>query len=355
MADHASEPGPEPGAAPPPKRKDWWDKADVVLKPLGGVLTAAIIALLGFWTQDYLRTQAEQDTRVRLYNQLLSEREKAESQLRSTMFSKIIDSFVGSGNEPEPEDQLLYLELLVQNFHESLNLAPLFSHLQRQIHASEGAGGALSERLSDLAREVGRKQLMALVPHGDVRESWFLFEKTRNGSDVVVTPLDGGGAAGDPKLIAETVLEVGDGVTECPIGTPADGAAHDAEPGGETGREAGDGVKACQIRVRMYLEDVDPVNLRLKIRTEVQDELLQGQNPPEFWLDHFDFPMIDNTRLSGGYRLALVLTDFGTSEQGDAIQGAARTAVVAFPEEYASLKDRTFLQDVLDDLSSQPR
>jgi len=320
------------GSEPAPRRKDAWDKADVVLKPLGGLLTAAIIALLGFWTQEYLRERAEQDTRVRLYNQLLSEREKAESQLRSTMFAKIIDSFVGAGESPAATDQLLYLELLVHNFHESLNLAPLFSHLQRQIHASEGKSGALSERLSDLAREVGRKQLMALVPHGHMHESVFFFEKTRTEAHgepaVQVVPVDGPlpeGGAGDPKYVGETLLVLGDG------------------------------ARQREVRVRLFLEDVDQQNLRLKVRAEVEDELLAGQSPPEFWLDYFDFPMIDNTRLSGGHRLALVLTDFDATGQGDVVQGAARLAVVAFPEEYASLKDRTFLQDVLDELTPAAR
>jgi hypothetical protein len=42
------------------------------------------------------------------------------------MFKSIIDSFLRTGSS-SIEDQVLNLELLVYNFHESLNLSPSFS------------------------------------------------------------------------------------------------------------------------------------------------------------------------------------------------------------------------------------
>jgi len=38
-----------PEAGPPPKR-DFWDKFAIVLQPVGGLLTAIAVAVLGFWT-----------------------------------------------------------------------------------------------------------------------------------------------------------------------------------------------------------------------------------------------------------------------------------------------------------------
>ena len=69
-----------------------------------------------------------------------------------------------------------------------------------------------------------------------------------------------------------------------------------------------------------------------------------------FGLDFFNFPMLDNTRLPNNYRLALVLSNLDSVVNGAVVTGGAKLKVVIFPEAYASLKDRTFFQDVLDQL-----
>jgi hypothetical protein len=176
---------------------------------------------------------------------------------------------------------------------------------------------------------VSRKQLLALVSHGKKKESYFSFsyKEARDGkTDLKILyrepDEDGQACAGDEKCINETAFTL-------------------------SGKE-----QPREIRLRLFLEDVDPQELSIKVRMEVRDELFQGENPPEYWVDYFDFPMIDNTRLSGGYRLAVVMTDFDTSydRKNEVVTGAARIVVLAFPEQYASLKDRAFLQDVLDEM-----
>src|SRR6266496_1008981 len=125
MAEEPADRGPE---------RDAWDKADIILKPVGGLLTAIAVAVLGFWTSAYLREREgreavlrerlqTQETNARLYSELTSRREESESALRKDMFKSIIDSFLGSGRAT-PEQEVLNLELLVYNFHESLNLKP---------------------------------------------------------------------------------------------------------------------------------------------------------------------------------------------------------------------------------------
>ena len=54
------------------------------------------------------------------------------------MFRSIIQSFVTPKKDdpPDMEEQLLNLELLAYNFHESLNLKPLFIHLWKKINHS---------------------------------------------------------------------------------------------------------------------------------------------------------------------------------------------------------------------------
>lgn len=83
----------------------------------------------------------------------------------------------------------------------------------------------------------------------------------------------------------------------------------------------------------------------------ITDGLLPNRDPPVFWLSSFDFPMIDNTRLSNGHRLAAILTAFNAIEvDGGLVEGAAQIAIIEFDEAYASVRDRPFFQDILEGL-----
>ena len=97
-----------------------------------------------------------------------SRREESEATLRKEMFQSIIGSFFDPGSTTL-EVKLLKMELLAQNFHEALNLTPLFLHLRREIGESPvsvSAKRGYENRLSELAREVTRKQLIVLEAGG---------------------------------------------------------------------------------------------------------------------------------------------------------------------------------------------
>ena len=120
------------------KEKDKWDKAGVILKPVGGLLAAITIALFGFLGSNYLERRQDTEMRMRLFTELISEREQAESALRKDMFKSIIDTFFNPQvKSPSTDDKLLNLELLAYNFHESLNLKPIFEQIKEEINDSE--------------------------------------------------------------------------------------------------------------------------------------------------------------------------------------------------------------------------
>src|SRR5262245_53737888 len=148
------------------KEKDFWDKVDIVLRPLNGLLTALAVALLGYYTSNIVRQQETRDSNERIYTQLMSSREQAESGLRKDMFLSIIEVFL----RPEAssmEAKMLNMEMLAYNFHESLNLKPLFNHLERQIDATSGpAKAGYYERLNQVAKEVRTRQLVLLEQVG---------------------------------------------------------------------------------------------------------------------------------------------------------------------------------------------
>src|SRR6476646_9404694 len=99
------------------KEKDFWDKVDVVLRPLNGLLTATAVALLGYYTSNIVRQQETRDSNERVYTQLMSSREQADSSLRKDMFLSIMQSFQ-QPQQVDLETEMLNLEMLAYNFHE---------------------------------------------------------------------------------------------------------------------------------------------------------------------------------------------------------------------------------------------
>ena len=293
--------------APPPPRRDTWDKASIVLQPVGGLLTAVAVALLGFFTSSYLRENERiaserqermqtADTNARLYSELISRREESESALRKDMFTSIINSFLGAG--PQTLDQrILNLELLVYNFHESLNLKPLFLHIERQIRQSRERA-ELVARLERVAEEVAKKQMLVIEEGGGT------FDATVN-SKTLSFPLPDGSEA--PFIARDLVV---------------------------------DGIKR-NFRLEILGAQTDPEQLQLRITVRTDEGGRTDTTATEFWLGHFDFPMIDNIRLPHDQRLAVVLNAF------DPGSGLADVTVAYFPGKYAGLREKPYYDEVL--------
>src|SRR5436309_12411807 len=154
-------------------KRDALGKLGFLLQSGGGLLTAVSVTVLGFIGSNYLkdRESAEtvsrermqaNETNVRIYTELMSKREEAESALRKDMFVSMIQSFLSPGSA-SLDEKVLNLELLSYNFHESLNLKPLFAYIDRQIHVSREPGKKeYLDRLHKVATEITRKQMLVL-------------------------------------------------------------------------------------------------------------------------------------------------------------------------------------------------
>ena len=150
------------------KQRDGWEKAAMILQSIGGFVTASVVALLGIVGSTYLNEKQKTiETNVRLYSELMSKREEAESALRKDMFKTIIDTFV-KPQAPSIDVRVLNLELLAYNFHESLNLKPLFINIDLGRSVNPPMLGSLNigERLNRVAREITRKQMVVLEGAG---------------------------------------------------------------------------------------------------------------------------------------------------------------------------------------------
>lgn len=291
------------------KEKDKWDKVDIILKPAVGFLATIAVSALGLLGSDYLKKKEKSDmisrermqtmeSNVRLYSELMSKREEAESALRKDMFNSIIGSFL----RPESasfEEKVLNLELLAYNFHESLNLKPLFGYLKKKLTVYKGKDkDEYALRLNKVAIEIAKKQMLALENAGDEFSRTVVFDRFHQNPE------------GFP----------------LPVGTiTIDGIERD---------------------FRIVVLKVDAGAKEIKIRLEVSaPNGPSGEievNVTEFWIGYFDFPMIDNIRLSHDQRCALVLTNFEES--------SANITAVGFPGSYASLKEKPQYQEIIQNL-----
>jgi len=282
------------------KKRDGWDKADVILKPVGGLLTALALAALGFFGSNYLESRQDTEMRIRLYTELISKREAAESALRKDMFGTIFESFL----KPETakfETKVLNLELLSYNFHESLSLKPLFVHLANQITKKDSTLKATEKswylnRLHKVAGEITRKQMATLEAAGEK------FERSIDLDSLLKNP--------EAIQLDHESLKVG----------------------------------KIERAFKVKAIEADRDNKEVKVRLEISTSNEPAEEPveAEFWVGFFDFPMIDNTRLSRDQRCAIVLNKF----EGP----TAEITVVYFPGSHASLKERPYYQEVIESL-----
>jgi len=146
------------------------ETAEMVLKVAGTLLIPVVLAIIGYFGNKILQHRQEVETRTRLYSELMSKREDADTALRKDMLRAIIEAFF-KPTAGSLEEKVLNLELLTYNFHESLYLAPLFYHVEREIAASNAAppdanGAQYKQRLRRVARGVVKRQMTVLQSAG---------------------------------------------------------------------------------------------------------------------------------------------------------------------------------------------
>lgn len=269
---------------------------DIMFKVLASFLAAVTVAVIGLISTHYLEKRQINELRMRLYTELMSQREEAESSLRKDMFKSIIETFMKPATVTL-EEKVLNLELLAYNFHESLNLKPLFLHLQRLMDRHpESVAADPSEiedcgrRLVKVAREITGKQMLILkgVGRSFDREIEFLDD------------------AGNPQLPVRL-----DTVT----------------------------LELDSIRRHFCIEVFEFDQKTGEVEIEV--EVWGGGEPylNDFGVGPFDFPMIDNSRLSDDQRFAVMLNEFDES--------SALITLVYFPGRYASLKEKPYYDDIV--------
>jgi len=281
-----------------PRKRDLWDKIGVVLQSSGGLLTAVTVAVIGLVGSGYLKDRELSDTNTRIYLELTSKREESESALRKDMFVSIIESFLRPG-AATLDERVLNLELLSYNFHESLNLKPLFVYLERQINSSKDPNKKdYQDRLYKVATEISRKQMLVLEGAGQKADRVIDFENFKQ------------------------------------------------NPGGFPIEPATMTLNGITRQFSLYVLSADLKNHQVNVRMQIQSPKDGDGNVEtgavEFAVGYFDFPMIDNTRLPHDQRAAVILNAIEES--------SADVTLAYFPGSYASLKDKASLEEIIQNL-----
>jgi hypothetical protein len=286
----------------PPDHKDFWDRLQILLAPVGGLLTAIAVASLGMMGSRTLERQQSSEAKLRLYSELMTRREESEATLRKEMFQSIIGSFFDANGTATLDTRLLKMELLAHNFHEALNLVPLFEHMQREIDKSTASPNDkrfYASRLGDLAREVTRKQMIVLESSGR-RHDWTVLISDSLAAGSVSEQLD------------DYEVEL-------------------------------DGIRR---RFRVTLSRADTARRELRVGLEIEtpeqpgvQSNAVGRYAVDFDVGFYSTPMIDNTMLSNDQRVALVLSDMN--------QYGASLSLVYFPGSRASLREKPYYEEIL--------
>jgi hypothetical protein len=287
----------------PDCEKDAWDKAEIVLHPLGGLITAITIAMVSYFASDYINKNQENEAKTRLYTELMSKREESESALRKDMFTSIIGTILK--DSATMDEKILQLELLAYNFHESLNLTPLFTYLNRRNN-NETRDPKLHhdyrKRIFDMSKEVTTKQLASLEGVATIEKFVYFYDSLAfNANDTFSC------------IFVDSIL---------------------------------DGRQIIPIRhlVHLTIQEKDTLNSSVRVGLKILTRIPEKEDKvadPSFNIDFFEFPMIDNTRLINDKRCAVVLRDFDSANQFIELD------LIFFPGSHSSLKERPYYDDIV--------
>jgi hypothetical protein len=281
------------------------------MQPLGGLITALTIAVVSYFGTGYLNNRQNNDSKIRLYTELMSTREQSESALRKDMFNSILGTILKDSHSLD--ENILQLELLAYNFHESLNLMPLFVYMDRQIANEKNT--RLKEdyrkRLYKMAGDVISKQISSLEGAA-ARESMFI-------------TFPGDSIGYKPGLSNELTMDWKD--TKVFYDTVKIGNTNNVYK------------RIVFLKALGYNVDEKTVNVRLDIETSMNDKFV-NMVTQEFTIDYFQFPMIDNTRLSNDMRCAVVMRDFD-------FPNFIEVDILYFPGSHSSLKEKPYYDDVV--------
>ncbi len=333
---------------PAKAKRDRWEKADIILRPFGALITALTIAFVSYTASAYLNKNQEKEARTKLYTELMTKREDSESALRKDMFNSIMNNILKDKAGASLDEKILQLELLTYNFHESLNLMPLFEYLDRcnNNERNPALKQAYKYRLVKMSKATIAKQISTLEAVS--KPITFTYEDTlysyKNKKEYKT---DSAFRAHIDELAERNSIALNGTDPFCTyVDSVFNGTTYDS----------------LEQVVRIKILDYDTNNVSVKVRLTIQTNYPGKIRAPEmprqteFLVNYFEFPMIDNTRLKNDMRLAVVLNSlvsenrFNNSGNITGKSNRIELKVIYFPGSRSSLKEKPYFDDIVSKL-----
>lgn len=326
-----------------PKQRDGWEKLESFAKAIaafGGCIAAILIPV-------YVNDFTQQNQRASVYGQIMTEREKADTDLRRAMFTTLLEKYLGGFEDQRAYDEnlmrkrIMFLDLLNLNFQDYLNAKPLFEdvyeRLERAVkdsktHQEAETIRSLQNDLIEVGKRVASKQAATLTSIGVKRS----FELTKG------------------ETICVRLYNV-EGYKRRPVGSQDLAKVESSESGESCNdfmsnkvilphEETEGGFPSIQVRLEEIRKDAVRVEVT-PYKDFYREEMLVGSvrdRASEFEASYFDLPYMDNTKLFDGSRFALVLSN-STTER-------AQLIALRFKKEFMSVRDRPVFEEMLQKL-----
>lgn len=344
-------------------KPDWFDRTTKLLAPIIGGLLIASLAILG---NKAITNYTSRQENARLITQLQIQREQAESDLRKDIFQQAIGSLLSEDELKSPNlpisKRLLKLELLAENFGGSLSITPLFAEFDRDLEHLENAAGdnfnekarikSFRKRLRGTARRLSSDQLSALAQRGTIFE--IKVQLKPGGKRFAYSAKDITESGDDEGYTKEYKWPQDEAVSLLRALEGTD--VYIAQLESEKRKKGVATLNDIERHVSVTLGDLDPQRRAVSVTLEICwnpekkktrfecDDSRDKSVARTFTLDYFNFPKVNNTRLSDNQRFSIVLEEFEPDPGEDAL-GFLEIAAVIFPAEYSSLRDRPSMQE----------
>jgi hypothetical protein len=267
------------------------DTIDVISK----IVTAASVLVAGIAIPVVLNFNEERNRQSQLYVQIMSQREQSDSALRERMFNALISSYFGKEVSTDPEKQIMFLNLLTLNFQEFFDAKPLFDDLDKKLK------GESRKKLQNIAKQVADRQVNMLTnPDHTPVDLILCSEQQDDCQDTAAFSVEG------PKRTYHFNVELLDV-----------------------------GFSEVSLRISPAQGETKPGSFDFK--------------PIEFEVSYYDTPFMNNTRLTDGSRFAFAL------KNSDPTARRAVLTVVTFPEEFMSIRDRPYFDEMLANVKAEKK
>ena len=335
-------------------RPDIWSRVESFAKILAG-FSAAVSAIL---IPVFINSYTEQNRRTEMFVRTMTEREKSDTDIRQSMFNTLLTGYLGSLKEDfvkADEDafrrRITFLELLTINFQEFFNAKPLFEEVYNGLQRKRLGPQSIEERKKWLNLE---RQIIRVSMNIVSRQAKLL---NNIGTSAVFN------VEKDEKICVRLyrrdeldTLRKKDG-NRLKSYTPGPCLENGSEKGpSDKPRRSDSEEEAPRQSLEITLISVNRAYATVQVA--IYDDYFNGsvfqgsrmKGSSEVDISYFDLPYMDNTKLSDGSRFALVRRYTGSDssdEAGDLEETSVEIEAIRFRNDFVSLRDRPFFEEML--------